>query len=63
MWPKQENSLNLHSRFLDNIGIGPFGDSILQPNPWATGLANTRILNMLEIPYFGRGNEVKNCIK
>ena len=49
--------------YLDNIRIGPFGDPVLQPKPWVAGLANTRILNMLEIPHFGRGKEVKNCIK
>jgi hypothetical protein len=49
--------------YLDSIGIGPFGDPILQPNPSAAGLTNTGILNLLEIPHFGRGKEVKNCIK
>jgi hypothetical protein len=49
--------------YLDSIGIGPFGDPILQPKPWATGLANTWILNLLKIPRFGRGKEVNNCIK
>jgi hypothetical protein len=49
--------------YLDSIGIGPFGDPILQPKPWAAGLENTGILNLLEIPHFGRGKEVNNCIK
>jgi hypothetical protein len=49
--------------YLDSIGIGAFGYPILQPNPWATSLANTGILNLVDIPHFGRGEEVKNCIK
>jgi hypothetical protein len=48
---------------LTSIGTGPFGDPILQPKPWAVGLANTGILNLLEIPHFGRGKEVNNCVK
>jgi hypothetical protein len=48
--------------YLDNIEIGPFGDPILQPKPWAVGLTNTWILNLLEIPHFGRGKEVNNCV-
>lgn len=49
--------------YLDSIGTCPFGDPILQPKPWAAGLANTGILNLLEIPHFGRGKEVSNCVK
>jgi hypothetical protein len=64
MWPTQENSPNLCNKvYLDSIGIGPFGDPILQPKPWEAGLENTGILNLLEIPHFGRGKEVNNCIK
>jgi hypothetical protein len=49
--------------YMDNIGTRPFGDPILQPKPWAVGLANTGILNLVEIPHFGRGKEVNNCVK
>jgi hypothetical protein len=49
--------------YLDNIRIGPFGDPILQPNPWEAGLENIGILNLLEIPHFGRGKGVNNYIK
>jgi hypothetical protein len=49
--------------YLDSIGTGPFGDPIIHPKQWATGLANTRILNLLVIPHFGRGKEVKECVK
>jgi hypothetical protein len=53
----------LQQVYLDNIGTCPFGDPILQLKPWAVGLANTGILNLLEIPHFGRGKEVNNCVK
>jgi hypothetical protein len=49
--------------YLESIGTSPFGDPILQPKPWATILTNTGILNLLEIPHFGRGKEVNKCIK
>jgi hypothetical protein len=49
--------------YMDNIGTGPFNNPILQPKAWETGLANTCILNLVEIPHFGRGKEVNNCVK
>jgi hypothetical protein len=49
--------------YLDDVGIGPFEDPILQPKKWVDGLANTRILNVLDIPHFGRGRDAKICIK
>jgi hypothetical protein len=48
---------------LNNIGTNAFGDPILQLNSWATGLANTTILDLLEIPHFVRGKEAKKCVK
>jgi hypothetical protein len=38
--------------YLDNVGTGPFGNPIFQLKLWVAGLANTGILNMLDIPYF-----------
>jgi hypothetical protein len=49
--------------YLDNVGIGPFDDPILQPKQWAVGMANTGILKLLDIPHFGRGHDVDNCVK
>jgi hypothetical protein len=49
--------------YMDNIGTGPFGDPMMQPKQWEAGLENTGILNLVEIPHFGRGKEVNNCIK
>jgi hypothetical protein len=49
--------------YLDNVFTGPFIDPILQPKQWGIELANTRILNLLDTPHFGRGYDVNNCIK
>jgi hypothetical protein len=48
---------------MESLCIGPFGYPIIQPKQWEVGLANTRILNLVEIPHFSRGKEVNNCIK
>jgi hypothetical protein len=49
--------------YLENMGIGPFGEPILQPKQWDVELANTGILKLLDIPHFGRGHDVNNCVK
>jgi hypothetical protein len=49
--------------YLENVGIGPFDDPIFQPKQWAARLANTIILNLLDIPHFGRGQDVNNYVK
>jgi hypothetical protein len=49
--------------YMDNRGEGPLVDPILEPKQWIIGLYNTRIMNLLEIPHFGRGNDVNFCIK
>jgi hypothetical protein len=36
---------------------------MIQPKKWATGLENTWILNLMDIPHFGRWREVNNYIK
>jgi len=35
----------------------------LEPKQWITGFYNTDIMNLLEIPHFGRGKDVNNCVK
>jgi hypothetical protein len=35
----------------------------MEPKKWIQGLYNTCIMNLLEIPHFGRGKEVNNCVK
>jgi hypothetical protein len=37
--------------------------SILVPKVWARGLESERILKLLDIPHFGRRNEVNACVK
>jgi hypothetical protein len=44
-------------------GTWPLGYPIMQPNEWVAGLANTGILNLLEIPHFRLRKYVNNCIK
>jgi hypothetical protein len=49
---------------LINIGeIGPLGRQVLDPAECITGLYNYDIMNLLDIPHFGRGNNVGLCIK
>jgi hypothetical protein len=49
--------------YMDTVGLGHFGEPISQPKQWVAGLANTGILSLLEIPHFGRGHDVNNCVK
>jgi hypothetical protein len=49
--------------YLQNVGIGPFGEPIHQPLQWAAGLAKTRILGLLDLPNFGRGEYANSCVK
>jgi hypothetical protein len=38
-------------------------DTITQPHQWATGLDRTRILVLLKIPHFSRGQYASTCVK
>jgi len=49
--------------YLETVGLGSFGEPINQPRQWAIRLAKTDILGMLDIPHFGRGRDVSNCVK
>jgi hypothetical protein len=49
--------------YLDTVGIGHFSKPINQSKQWASRLANTGILIMLDILHFGRGQDVNNYIK
>jgi hypothetical protein len=48
--------------YMDNIGTGPFEDPIMKLKQWAAGFPNTGILNLVDIPHFGRGKEVNKCV-
>jgi hypothetical protein len=49
--------------YMESLGTGPFRDPILQPKQWVEGLENKGIINLLEIPHFGRRKHVNNYIK
>jgi hypothetical protein len=50
--------------YLENRGeVGPLGKPILEPAQWVTGLYNSGIMNLLDIPHFGRGKNVGLCVK
>jgi hypothetical protein len=49
---------------LINTGeIGPLGRPVLEPVQWITGLYNSDIMNLLDIPHFGWGKNVGLCVK
>jgi hypothetical protein len=48
--------------YMESRGIRPFGDPMMQPKKWVASLANIGILNLVEIPHFGRGREVNNYV-
>jgi hypothetical protein len=48
---------------MERKGTTSSGIPILEPKQWIVGLYNTCIMNMLEIPHFGRVNDVNACVK
>jgi hypothetical protein len=54
----------VEENYLINTGeIGPLGRPVLEPTQWITGLYNSGIMNLLDIPHFGHGKNVSLCIK
>jgi hypothetical protein len=49
--------------YLQTMGVNAVGEPIEQPLQWATGLEKTRILGLLDLPHFGRGQYTSGCIK
>jgi hypothetical protein len=50
--------------YLEDTGeIGPLGRPILEPAQWITGLYNSGIMNLLDIPHFRHGKNVGLCVK
>jgi hypothetical protein len=43
--------------------VNQLRETITQPHQWETGLDRTRILGLLKIPHFGRGQYASACIK
>ena len=48
---------------MERKGTNSSGVPILEPKQWIIGLYNTCIMNMLEIPHFGRVKDVNACVK
>jgi hypothetical protein len=50
--------------YLINTGeVGPLGKPILEPAQWITRFYNSSIMNLLDIPHFGRDKNVGLCVK
>jgi hypothetical protein len=49
--------------YLHTVGIGPFGEPINQPFQWVARLAKNKIIYLLDIPHFGRGQYTNNYVK
>jgi hypothetical protein len=47
---------------MERKGVNATGVPILEPKQWITCLYNTCIMNVLDIPHFGRGKDISNCI-
>jgi hypothetical protein len=49
--------------FMQKVVMNQLGEMISQPHQWEVGLDRTRILGLLKIPHFGRGQYATTCIK
>jgi hypothetical protein len=49
--------------YLESRGEGPSGMPLLEPAQWILGLYNTGIMNLLDMPHFGRGKYINACVK
>jgi hypothetical protein len=49
--------------YMERKEEGPSGAPILEPKSWIAELYNMGIMNLLEIPHFGRGKGVNSCVK
>jgi hypothetical protein len=53
-----------HEVYLENRGeVGHLGKPILEPAQWIQGLYNSGIMNLLDIPHFGRRKNAGLCVK
>jgi hypothetical protein len=48
---------------MQKLVVKKLGETITQPHQWAIRLDRTRILGLLKIPHFGRGQYASSCIK
>jgi hypothetical protein len=48
---------------MEMVGMSQFGEPLDQPLQWETGLQRTRILGLMDLPHFGRGQQATACVK
>jgi hypothetical protein len=48
---------------METVGTIRFGEPLDQPLQWETGLQRTRILGLVDLPHFARGQHVNACVK
>jgi hypothetical protein len=49
--------------YMESRGEGPSSAPLLEPTQWIMGLYNACIMNLLDIPHFGRGKHINGCVK
>jgi hypothetical protein len=49
--------------YLESRGECPSGVPLLEHAQWILGLYNTDIMNLIDIPHFGRGKHINRCVK
>jgi hypothetical protein len=49
--------------FTETIPVNPLGGTITKTCKWAARLDRTKILGLLKIPHFGRGQYASTCVK
>jgi hypothetical protein len=60
----EDKFLELAKRvYMDMVGMDPFGEPINQPLQWETRMEKTRILGMVYLPHFGKGQYTTACVK
>jgi hypothetical protein len=60
----EDKFLELAKRvFLQTTDTNRVGEPIEQPLQWENGLQKTRILGLLDLPHFGRGQHATTCVK
>ena len=52
-----------HEIYMEKKWISSIGLPILEPKRWIIVLYNSAIMKLLEIPHFGRGEDVNACMK
>jgi hypothetical protein len=60
----EDKFLELAKRvYMETVGTSLFGEPLDRPLQWETELEKTRILGLVDLPHFGRGQHRTKCIK